>query len=49
MLLDENNYKEQIRDCHISPNMACFCKLMAQNWHKNLPLAGLISGVTFIH
>ena len=35
--------------CHISPNMACFCKLMAQNWHKNLPLAVLISGVTFIH
>ena len=34
---------------HISPKMACFCKLMAQNWHKNLPLAGLISGVTFIH
>jgi len=23
--------------CHIFPNMACFCKLMAQNWHKNLP------------
>ena len=22
--------------CHISPNMACFCKLMAQNWHKKL-------------
>jgi len=20
--------------CHMSPNMACFCKLMAQNWHK---------------
>ena len=19
--------------CHMSPNMACFCKLMAQNWH----------------
>ena len=28
--------------CHISSNMACFCKLMAQNWHKNLPLAGHI-------
>ena len=25
--------------CHISPNMACFCKLMAQNWHKNFPRA----------
>ena len=24
--------------CHISPNMACFCKLMAQNWHKNFAL-----------
>jgi len=23
--------------CHISPNMACFCKLMAQNWHKSFP------------
>ena len=33
----------------IPSNMACICKLMAQNWHKNLPLAGLISGVTFIH
>jgi len=22
---------------HISPNMACFCKLMAQNWHKKHP------------
>ena len=22
--------------CHMSPNMACFCKLMAQNWHKKL-------------
>jgi len=21
----------------IPSNMACFCKLMAQNWHKNLP------------
>jgi hypothetical protein len=27
--------------CHISPNMACFCKLMAQNGHKN--------GVTELH
>ena len=24
--------------CHISPNMACFCKLMVQNWHKNFAL-----------
>jgi len=24
--------------CHISPNMACFCKLMAQNWHKSFAL-----------
>jgi len=24
--------------CHISLNIACFCKLMAQNWHKNFPL-----------
>ena len=23
--------------CHISSNMACFCKLMAQNWHKKSP------------
>jgi len=23
--------------CHISPNMACFCKLMAQKWHKKHP------------
>ena len=22
--------------CHMSPNMAYFCKLMAQNWHKKL-------------
>ena len=22
--------------CHMSPNMACFSKLMAQNWHKNI-------------
>jgi len=22
---------------------------MAQKWHKSLPLAGLLSGVTFIH
>ena len=22
--------------CYISPNMACFCVLMAQNWHKKL-------------
>ena len=28
--------------CHISPNMACFCKLLAQNWHKNLPLCGRV-------
>ena len=23
--------------CNISPIMACFCKLLAQNWHKNFP------------
>ena len=22
--------------CYISPNMACFCVLKAQNWHKKL-------------
>ena len=27
-----------IHYCHISPNMACFCKLMAQNWHKSFAL-----------
>ena len=32
--------------CHISPNMACFCKLMAQNWHKILPHTDHKNGVT---
>ena len=47
----DNNISKliDIHYCNISPNVACFCKLMAQNWHKNLPLAVLISGVTFIH
>jgi hypothetical protein len=30
--------------CHISPNIACFCKLMAQNWHKNSALVRACSG-----
>jgi len=40
----DNNISKMIalHYCHISPNMACFCKLMAQNWHKILPLAGHI-------
>jgi hypothetical protein len=25
--------------------MACFCKLMAQNWHKNLPHSDHKNGV----
>ena len=24
--------------CYMSPNVACICKLMAQNWHKNFAL-----------
>jgi len=30
--------------CRFSPNMACFCKLMAQNWHKNFALVRGCSG-----
>jgi hypothetical protein len=30
----------------IPSNMACFCKLMAQNWHKNLPHTDHKNGVT---
>ena len=26
------NIIKALHYCHISPNMACFCKLMAQNW-----------------
>ena len=39
----DNNISKMIalNYCHISPNMACFCKLMAQNGHKN--------GVTELH
>ena len=35
----DNNINKMIaiHCCHISPNMAWFCKLMAQNWHKNFP------------
>jgi len=32
---------------HISPNMACFCKLMAQNWHKIFALVRACSGFTW--
>ena len=37
----DNNISKfiELHFCHISPNMACFCKLMAQNWHKNFALA----------
>ena len=35
--------------CHISPNVACFCKLMAQNWHKYFPLLGLLFGVSKLY
>ena len=40
----DNNISKMIalHYCHISSNMACFCKLMAQNWFKNLPLVGHI-------
>ena len=30
--------------CRISPNMAWFCKLMAQNWHKNSALVHVCRG-----
>jgi len=34
----DNNISKMIalHYCHISPNMARFCKLMAQNWHKKV-------------
>ena len=31
----------------IPSNMACFCKLMAQNWHKNFALVRASSGFTW--
>ena len=31
---------------YISPNMACFCKLMAQNWHKSF--SSFVREVVFI-
>ena len=36
----DNNITKMIalHYCHISLNIACFCKLMAQNWHKNSAL-----------
>ena len=36
----DNNISKMIalHYCHISPNVACFFKLMAQNWHKNFAL-----------
>jgi hypothetical protein len=30
----------------VPSNMACFCKLMAQNWHKNFPRANHKNDVT---
>ncbi len=47
----DNNINKMIalHCCHISPNMACFCKLMAQNWHKNLPHTDHKNGVTELH
>ena len=33
----------------IPSNMACFCKLMAQNWHKNLPHTDHKNGDTELH
>ena len=34
---DNNISKMSVTNyCRFSPNMACFCKLMAQNWHKIL-------------
>jgi len=29
-------------DYRIFPNMACFCKLMAQNWHKSFALVRVV-------
>jgi hypothetical protein len=45
----DNNIRKLIdlHYCRFSPNIACFCKLMAQKRYKNLPLVVLISGVTF--
>ena len=40
--IDLNCYK-------ISSYMACFCKLMAQNWHKILPHTDHKNGVTELH
>ena len=31
----------------IPSNMACFCKLMAQNWHKSFALVRACSGFTW--
>jgi len=47
----DNNISKMIalHYCHISPNMACFCMLMAQNWHKNLPDTDHKNGVTELH
>jgi len=35
----DNNISKfiELNCCHISSNMAYFCKLMAQNWHKSFP------------
>ena len=33
----------------IPSNMAEYCKLMAQNWHKNLPHTDHKNGVTELH
>jgi len=33
----------------IPSNMAGYCKLMAQNWHKNLPHTDHKNGVTELH
>ena len=33
----------------IPSNMACFCKSMAQNWHKNLPHTDHKNGITELH
>jgi len=43
------NIIKALHYCHISPNMACFCKLMAQNWHKNLPHTDHKNGVTELY
>ena len=36
----DNNFSNMCTNkyCRFSPNMACFCKLKAQNWHKNSTL-----------